>query len=85
MITIKYCQIFEFECPQKWENFGKSEKPGKNVRFCKFCERDVYLCETDAEYETHKNAENCVAVDIKPPGEKRLKRLAGMPPRNFPK
>ena len=85
MVTIKYCHIFEFECPQKWEYFSKSEKSGKNVRFCKFCERDVYLCKTDAEYETNKKAGNCVAVDVKPPGKKKPMRLAGMPPRILPK
>jgi len=85
MITIKHCNLFGSECSQKWESFSKIEKSERNVRFCDKCEKKVYLCKTDAEYEKQKIAGNCVAVDHMAPGKKKLVRLAGAPPRIFPK
>jgi len=85
MITIKHCHLFGFECPQKWGHFSKTNEDNRNVRFCDVCENKVYLCKTDEEYEKHKEAGNCVAVDYMAPGKKKPIRLAGMPPRIFPK
>lgn len=79
MVKVKYCDLFEFECPQKWSSLKTSES--RDTRFCEVCAKNVYLCRTDSEYHAHRSKGDCVAVDVKRPGDSRPRRLAGMPPR----
>jgi hypothetical protein len=77
MITVKYCELFEFECPLDWDDLIKTDDI--YVRYCDMCERKVHFCVSDTEYEKHKKLGNCVAVDIIKPGDNYPRRLGGIP------
>lgn len=54
------CEIkFRFECPKIWQNLDDTAQTG--VKFCKTCERDVFLCSTDEETMRHAEQGHCVA------------------------
>ena len=45
-ITIENC-IFSFNCTQKW--IGLDVTVDKDIKFCRKCEKKVYLCKTDED------------------------------------
>lgn len=57
---IENCE-FRFKCPLMWENLTKTGD--EKVRFCGQCERKVYFCENDGEFEKHTRLGECVAVE----------------------
>ena len=62
LVTIANCPIeFVFQCPQLWT--GLLATADWRVRHCQVCERDVHLCTTVEELQTHAAAGHCVAVD----------------------
>ena len=56
---IKKCsRLFKFQCPKTWD--ALTPTPERNIRFCKTCKHNVYLCRTLAEAKTHRY--QCVAL-----------------------
>ena len=57
---VENCE-FRFKCPLMWESL--TETGDEKVRFCGQCERKVYFCEDDGEFEKHARLGECVAVE----------------------
>lgn len=51
---------FEFRCPKQWSSL--QAKDNDNERFCKACQRNVYLCKSIKELNQHIDKGHCVAV-----------------------
>jgi hypothetical protein len=69
---IRNCPVrFRKVCPERWEQLVQSSTP--RVRTCGTCNRDVFLCETDAEALEHARAGRCIA--------KPVPDLSGLPHR----
>jgi hypothetical protein len=58
---VKNCQ-FAFKCPKKWEDLTLTLFD--RVRHCHGCQRDVFLCNTDAELAEAVRLNRCVAVEL---------------------
>jgi hypothetical protein len=54
-------------CPQSWQFLAST--PVADVRHCRECDRDVYLCLTPAEFVTHGELGRCVAIPENLPPE----------------
>jgi uncharacterized protein (TIGR02996 family) len=68
---------FKVRCPKRWENLKVLDEPA--VRYCSFCEKNVYYCHTLEDAKGHARREHCVAVrlgvlrypgDLKPPSDR---------------
>ncbi len=61
--TIRNClPVFRLVCPQRWEELTPTDLP--TVKHCGQCDRQVYLCSTDAETITHAQAGDCIAREM---------------------
>ncbi len=60
------CQ-FSFKCPQVWQLLTPTEQDG--VRYCGECQREVFLCSSEEELQTHAKQNHCVAVGFSPQDE----------------
>ena len=57
---IRNCAVrFRKVCPQTWELL--SPTPAEGVKFCSTCQREVFLCESDADALRHAQAGRCIA------------------------
>ena len=56
-IKIKNC--FEFVCPENWNNFEESDD--ENVRFCCYCEKQVFKATEKETLEELSKGNKCVA------------------------
>jgi hypothetical protein len=57
---IRNCMVrFRRVCPQTWEQLSSTS--ARAMRFCATCNREVFLCETDAEALEHAQAGHCIA------------------------
>jgi hypothetical protein len=68
------CKISISQCPKNWTRFEKTDEP--NTRFCKHCEKNVYLCTTEEEAVAHAHEMHCIAMSLqekRDPG--RMQRL----------
>lgn len=61
-------RMFQRECPMTWANLDSA--PNADVRHCRACDQDVYLCRTPADFVTHGELGRCVAItdDLSPGG-----------------
>lgn len=53
--------VFAFACDKKWRHLSITAI--ENVRHCADCNKDVFLCHTNAELEESARLNRCVAVD----------------------
>ena len=53
---INNCSL-SYECPLAWEEFEGKDK----IRHCNECNKDVFWCDNEADFERHAAKENCVA------------------------
>jgi hypothetical protein len=51
---------FEFECPKEWLNL--TETSSKLVKFCDSCNKNVYMCLDQKEFEDKKSQGVCIAL-----------------------
>ena len=58
-ITIRNC-IFAFKCTAKWDDLTTTENEA--IHFCEECQREVHLCEDDAELAKAVRLNRCVAI-----------------------
>lgn len=58
-ITIENC-IFSFNCTQKW--IALDVTVDNDIKFCRKCEKKVYLCKTDEDLNLNVKLGNCVAI-----------------------
>lgn len=77
---IRNCRVrFRKVCPETWERLSSTSD--REMRFCATCNREVFLCETDAEALEHAQAGHCIAkpmLDSSGPAGARA-MLVGMP------
>ncbi len=57
--AIRNCR-FAFRCDKEWQDLTETTFP--KVRFCGDCERDVFLCTTDAQLAEAIRLNRCVAL-----------------------
>ena len=60
-ILIRNCQ-FRYKCNEDWSDMDKIEELGDKVRFCRVCNKNVYLCENDDEFIEAVSKDRCVAL-----------------------
>ena len=60
-IKIRNC-IFGFRCAQKWDEMKETSRDG--VRFCKECEKDVYLISSEDKLLEAITLNRCVAIEM---------------------
>ena len=53
---INTCSL-SYECPLAWEDLEGKDK----IRHCNECNKDVFWCDNEADFERHAAKENCVA------------------------
>ena len=46
-----------YECPLAWEDLEGKDK----IRHCNECNKDVFWCDNEADFERHAAKKNCVA------------------------
>lgn len=54
---------FRYRCPKEWDALLPTQDQG--VRHCLTCDRDVFRCETSAEFFAHADQGHCVALALK--------------------
>ena len=70
-IAIENCvdQMFSKRCPYSWsqlgEQSGSNSSKSQDARFCSVCERAVYLCKTEKEFQQRTEQGDCVAMAFK--------------------
>ncbi|MBD2294478.1 hypothetical protein H6G06_13575 [Anabaena sphaerica FACHB-251] len=52
--------ILEFRCPQEWDSLNQTED--RDVRYCKVCSQNVYMCSTPQEFTKNAKSGKCVAI-----------------------
>jgi hypothetical protein len=74
--AIRNCR-FAFRCDKQWHDL--TETTFQEVRFCSDCERDVFLCTTDAQLSEAVRLNRCIAlVEVNPDEDGSASR-----PRDF--
>jgi len=58
-ITIRNC-TFAYKCEMKWDELDETEED--EIKFCKGCQKEVYLCETDEDLTKAIKRNRCVAI-----------------------
>jgi len=53
---INTCSL-SYECPLAWEDLEGKDK----IRHCNECNKDVFWCDNEADFERHAAKQNCVA------------------------
>ena len=53
---INTCSL-SYECPLAWEDLEGKDK----IRHCNECNKDVFWCDNEADFERHAAKKNCVA------------------------
>ena len=72
-ITIRNC-TFAFRCKANWDTMTPTDTEGR-VRFCLGCQKEVFLCESDAELISNVVNNRCIALIREELGHSR--RLLG--------
>ena len=62
---------FEFECPKNW--FDLTPTYHSKVKYCETCNKDVHLCFTQKELDTHAAQRHCIAFFKDPDLSTRFK------------
>lgn len=61
-LLITNCRFrFSFQCPKTWEQLVPTEDA--SIRHCERCDKDVFLCRSEAEWHEHSRAGHCVALE----------------------
>lgn len=71
--TIRNCS-FAFRCKANWDTMMPTDADGR-VRFCLDCQKEVFLCESDAELISNLVNNRCIALIREERG--RSRRLLG--------
>ena len=58
-ITIRNCK-FAYKCEMKWDELDETEED--EIKFCRGCQKEVFLCETDEELTQSIKRNRCVAI-----------------------
>lgn len=78
-IKIRNC-VFGFRCAQKWDEMKETSRDG--VRFCKECEKDVYLISSEDKLLEAITLNRCVAIeapkDLESPTNQKPEKILGM-------
>ena len=78
-IKIRNC-VFGFRCAQKWDEMKETSRDG--VRFCKECEKDVYLISCEDKLLEAITLNRCVAIevpkDLEAPPKQKSEKILGM-------
>ena len=53
-------RMLQLRCPGSWGKLDPT--PEADVRHCRECDRDVYLCRTPADFIAHGERGRCVAI-----------------------
>ena len=73
-------RMFRKRCPQSWQILDST--PVAEVRHCRECDRDVYLCRTPNDFVAHGERGHCVAIpDVTSSLPNRLWDWATLRPR----
>ncbi len=64
-------RVLRKRCPHLWQRLDTT--PVADVRHCRECARDVYLCRTPADFVAHGELGHCVAIpdDLSPQSHER--------------
>ena len=78
-IKIRNC-VFGFRCAQNWDEMEETSRDG--VRFCKECEKNVYLISSEDKLLEAITLNRCVAIevpkDLEPPSNQKPEKILGM-------
>ena len=74
-IKIRNC-VFGFRCAQKWDEMKETSRDG--VRFCKECEKDVYLISSEDKLLEAITLNQCVAIEVSKDLESLTKQKSEM-------
>jgi hypothetical protein len=76
--AIRNCTVgLKYVCPLDWDQLGSTPETG--TRFCKQCEKKVFLCSNDFEAINHARQGHCIAMPGEDGTAKHLLKM-GMPP-----
>jgi hypothetical protein len=64
------CEL-EFECPMNW--FDLTPTHDAKVKYCEACNKDVHLCITQKDLDTHAEQRHCIAYFKDPDLSTRFK------------
>ena len=59
MLVIRNC-TFTYECPTTWDDLLATDNP--RIRYCKTCDRGVYLVESDKKFRKLVKKGRCIAT-----------------------
>lgn len=62
---------FEFECSKNW--FDLTPTHDAKVKYCETCNKDVHLCVTQEELDSHAERRHCIAYFKDPDQSTRFK------------
>ena len=52
---------FEFKCNKQWDEL--ETQVTSNIKFCKQCEKEVYLCKTQQELDHARSLGLCISIE----------------------
>ena len=52
---------FEFKCDKQWDDLETQD--ASNIKFCKQCQKDVYLCKTQEELDRSRSLGHCISIE----------------------
>ena len=52
---------FEFKCDRQWDDL--ETQIASNIKFCKQCEKNVYLCKTQKELDHARSLGRCISIE----------------------
>lgn len=52
---------FEFKCDKQWDDL--EAQIASNIKFCKQCEKNVYLCKTQEELDHARSLGLCISIE----------------------
>jgi hypothetical protein len=52
---------FEFKCDKQWDDLETQD--ASNIKFCKQCQKDVYLCKTQEELDHARSLGRCISIE----------------------
>ena len=52
---------FEFKCDKQWDDL--ETQIASNIKFCKQCEKNVYLCKTQKELDHARSLGRCISIE----------------------
>lgn len=65
-LTIRNC-IFGVKCTAQWDDLEQTDYP--EVKFCQYCQKEIFYCANDEELVTSVRLNRCVAIDKEGAGQ----------------